>query len=110
MHSFGLHDESRNVMTRANTRKIADSAMQALPIVHKDRAADSVNTVAITIGFMREKGIADFMRVSELFVSAHSELRITLKWDRASNHGWVTQEEATAIRAHMDAALQTQAD
>lgn len=86
---------------RPNTRKMADSSMNALPIAHVDRNADSVNTVELTVGFMREHGIANFMLVSELFVAAHSELMITLKWDRKTNHGWVTSVEAAAIRSHM---------
>jgi len=72
-------------------------------IIHAERTAGSVETMSITAGFVAE-GVP-FMAVSAAFLSAHEALSIRLKWDRATNRGWVSPEEADAIREHMNAAL-----
>lgn len=73
----------------------------SLPIKHVARPANSVGTMDITAGFVAQG--KPFMAVSAAFMAAQDDLRISLKWDRASNLGWVTAAEAKAIRKHMAA-------
>lgn len=70
-------------------------------ITHEARTANTVETMDITAGFVAQG--KPFMAVSAAFMAAQDELRISLKWDRASNRGWVTADEAAAIRKHMSA-------
>lgn len=72
-------------------------------IVHQTREADSVETLSITAAFVRAGH--PFLEVGPAFMAAHEALEIYVKWDKASNHGWVTPEEAEAIRTHMTATL-----
>lgn len=72
-------------------------------IIEAAWTADSHQTLAITAHFIRE-GHA-FLTVGPAFMAAHEALGIQLKWDRASNHGWVTKAEAEAIIAKMEEAL-----
>lgn len=78
---------------------------QPLPILHQPRPADvpTVETLHITAEYVRAG--KPFLEVGPAFMAAHDALQINIKWDRASNAGWVTAAEAEAIRAHMDAAL-----
>ena len=70
-------------------------------IIEAARNADSVETMDITREFMA-MGVP-FLTVGPLFMAAHEDLDIQLKWDRASNRGWVTAAEAAAIRERMAA-------
>ncbi len=74
---------------------------KALPIIHEARTGNTVETMDITAGFVAEG--KPFMAVSAAFMAAQDALSISLKWDRASNRGWVTTAEAAAIRKHMAA-------
>lgn len=72
-------------------------------IIHETAPADAVHTLNITAGFVREG--FKVLEVGPAFLNAHESLEIYVKWDKASNHGWVTPAEAEAIRAHMTATL-----
>lgn len=72
-------------------------------IVHQTAPADAVYTLNITAGFV--KAGFSFMKIGPAFMRAHESLEIYVKWDKASNHGWVTPEESEQIKAHMTATL-----
>lgn len=73
-------------------------------ITEQAKTAGSVDTTAGIVLPLVQQG-HNFMAVSAAFLEAHEALRIGIKWDRASNTGWVTAEEAKAITARMTAAL-----
>ena len=68
-------------------------------ITEAARTAKSVEAMDITREFIA-KGV-DFLTVSSAFMAAQDALKIGLKWDRATNRGWVTAGEAAKIRKYM---------
>lgn len=72
-------------------------------IIEQARTEDSMETLTITAEFVRA-GVP-FLEVGPAFMAAHEALDIQIKWDRASNRGWVTRAEGEAIIEHMNAAL-----
>jgi hypothetical protein len=68
-------------------------------IIEAAWTANSYQTLAITAAFVRAG--RPLLEVGPAFMEAHEALGIQLKWDRPSNHGWVTTEEAKAIIAYM---------
>lgn len=68
-------------------------------IIEAPRTAASVETMAITRELLAQ-GIP-FIEAGPLFMAAHESLNIQLKWDRATNRGWVTTSEAAAIRQYI---------
>lgn len=79
-------------MTKSNKKPIT---MQALN-------AESVITTELCNDYMEKHG-ENRLNTGLRFSDAHMELRIILKADDANGLGWVTQEEADAIREHMEA-------
>jgi hypothetical protein len=74
-----------------------------LPILFQAAPADAVYTLNITAGFV--KAGFNFMEVGPAFMAAHEGLGINLKFDKATNHGWVTADEAARIREAVTATL-----
>lgn len=90
-----------------NQKATADALMKAPVIQFETAPADAVPTVRISSEFyrdFRESGV-DALKAMQLFAEAHSSLQIALKYDRKIQLGWVSSDEAKAIRQHMFNAL-----
>lgn len=66
-------------------------------------ATGTVETMDITREFIA-KGVP-FLTAGPLFMEAHEALDIQLKFDLASNRGWITTDEAAKIREYMTAKI-----